>query len=102
VRAVTVSSTPRSRSTTATATARLELLEYYLAHHEDLAACAQASLDWLAKHAGIRRSVCLVVDSESSTLVGVAGCGVPTDHVEMFSWPLSDTHDPLTSALSKR
>jgi PAS domain S-box-containing protein len=80
--------------------ARLELLEYYLVHHEDLARCAQASLDWLARHCGVRRSVCLAVDSESSTLVGLAGYGVRTEDVELFSWPVSDGDDALVSALS--
>ena len=80
--------------------ARLELLEYYLVHHEDLIRCALASLDWLARHAGIKRAACLAVDSESGTLVGIAGLGVPQDDVELFSWPLSDSHDSLVSALN--
>ena len=64
-------------------TARLELLEYYLVHHEDLVRCAQASLDWLARYAGVRRSVCLAVDAEAGLLVGIAGVGVPIDNVEL-------------------
>jgi len=80
--------------------ARLELLEYFLVHHEDLARCCLASLDWLARHCGIKRSVCLAVDDESSALMGIAGVGVPTDEVELYSWPLSDLQDPLVAALS--
>jgi PAS domain S-box-containing protein len=80
--------------------ARLELLEYYLVHHEDRVRCCQATLDWLARHTGIKRSVCLVADSESSALVGIAGVGVSIDDVELYSWPLSDTRDGLVSALS--
>ena len=38
-------------------TARLELLEYFLIHHDDLQRCAQASLEWLDRHAGVKRSV---------------------------------------------
>jgi PAS domain S-box-containing protein len=83
-------------------TARLELLEYYLAHHDDLGRCAQASLEWLARHAGVRRSVCLAVDSDASQLVGLAGSGVPADDVELFSQPLNDVDDPLVRALSER
>jgi hypothetical protein len=56
--------------------ARLELLEYFLVHHEDLVRCAQTGLAWLARHAGVKRAVCLAVDAESSMLVGVAGHGV--------------------------
>src|SRR5688572_29802389 len=80
--------------------ARLELLEYYLVHHEDLVKCAQASLDWLARHAGVRRSVCLAVDGETGLLVGIAGVGVPIDDVELFSASLADSHDPIVRALS--
>src|SRR5688572_24888701 len=78
--------------------ARLELLEYYLVHHEDVAQCAHTSLEWLARHANIRRSVCLAVDGDSSTLVGLAGVGVSIDEVEYFSWPLTDTRDLLVGA----
>src|SRR6185436_1177983 len=81
--------------------ARLELLEYYLAHHEDLSRCASASLEWLARHIGIKRSVCLAVDAESSMLVGIAGYGVPTEDVEVFSYPLADGHDPLVATIGQ-
>ena len=80
--------------------ARLELLEYFLVHHEDLARCAHATLEWLARHASVRRSVCLVVDNEANMLVGIAGYGVAAEEVGLFSWPLSDAHDVLVSALS--
>ena len=80
--------------------ARLELLEYYLIHHEDLARCAHATLEWLARHAGVRRSVCLAVDSESNMLVGIAGYGVRNEDVGLFSWPMTDSDDTLVSALS--
>ncbi len=80
--------------------ARLELLEYYLINHEDVARCAQASLEWLARHAGIRQAVCLASDSDSNMLIGVAGIGVASADVELFSWPLSDARDPLIAALS--
>ena len=80
--------------------ARLELLEYYLIHHEDVARCAQATLEWLSRHAGVRRSVCLAVDSESNMLVGIAGYGVRNEDVGMFSGPITDTDDPLVAALS--
>jgi PAS domain S-box-containing protein len=92
--------TSRAPVTTANSSARLELLEYFLVHHEDLARCAQASLEWLARHCGIRRSVCLAVDSDSSMLVGLAGYGVRSEDVELFSWPITDGDDALVSALS--
>ena len=72
----------------ASAAARLELLEYFLAHHEDLPRCAQASLEWLARHAGVRRSICLAVDGDAGLLVGVAGVGVSADDLEEYSAPL--------------
>jgi PAS domain S-box-containing protein len=85
---------------TADVGARLELLEYYLAHHEDLVRCAKASVDWLGRNAGIRRAVCLAVDPDANLLVGLAGAGVPIDDVELFSASLNDLHDPLVRAIS--
>src|SRR4051812_15885091 len=79
--------------------ARLELLEYYLAHHEDIVRCAQATLEWLARYAGIRQSACLAVDAESNMLVGIASHGVVGEDIELFSWPLTDSREPLISAL---
>jgi PAS domain S-box-containing protein len=80
--------------------ARLELLEYYLIHHEDLTRCTQASLEWLAVHGGVRRSMCLVADTDGGVLMGVAGYGMPSEQVDLFTWPLSDTRDPLVAALA--
>jgi PAS domain S-box-containing protein len=79
--------------------ARLDLLEYYLAHHDDLARCVQTSLEWLARHAGIKRSVCVAADGDVSMLVGIAGFGVQAEDVEQFAWPLADRDDPLVRAL---
>jgi PAS domain S-box-containing protein len=83
-------------------TARLELLEYFLAHYEDLARCADASLQWLARYAGVKRSVCLVMDGDASMLVGLAGHGVASEEVELFAWPIADAPDPLVTALLDR
>jgi PAS domain S-box-containing protein len=80
--------------------ARLELLEFFLQHHEDIAQCAHVTLEWIARYAGIKQSVCLVVDVESSMLIGIAGHGVAVDDVELFSWPLSDMQDQLVTALA--
>ena len=63
--------------------ARLELLEYFLVHHEDIARCGQAGLDWLMRYTPIRRAVCLAVDGETSSLVGLAGIGVSPDEVSL-------------------
>src|SRR5215510_11180469 len=79
--------------------ARLDLLENYLAHHEDILRCAHMSLEWLARYAGVKQSACLAVDAESNMLVGIAAHGVADDDIELFSWPLSDTYDPLIGAL---
>ena len=89
-----------SRATvTAPDASRLELLEYYLVHNEDVAGCAQASLEWLGRYAGVRRSVCLAVDHEAGALLGIAGYGVPSHEVDLFTWPLTDTRDPLVATL---
>jgi PAS domain S-box-containing protein len=79
--------------------ARLELLEQYLAHHEDIVRCAQLSLEWLARYAGVKQSACLAADAESNMLVGIAAHGTVGEDIDLFSWPLSDTYDPLIEAL---
>jgi PAS domain S-box-containing protein len=79
-------------------TARLELLEYFLVHTDDVGRCAQASLDWLARHAGVQSSLCLAADTESNLLVCIASRGAPGDDAE-FSLALSDTRHPLVTAL---
>src|SRR5678816_2288382 len=61
--------------------------------------CAHMSLEWLARHAGVKQSACLAVDAESNMLVGIAAYGVVGDDIELFSWPLSDAYDPLIGAL---
>src|SRR4051812_43250992 len=92
---------PRAPVTAVNTSARLELLEYFLVHHEDLTRCAQASLDWLARYANVRRPVCLAVDAESSLLVGLAGYGVRTEDVELFSSQMTADGDELVAALSR-
>ena len=82
------------------AAARLELLEYFLIHYDDLPGCAQAGLDWLARHAGVRRSICLAIDGDAGMLVGVAGLGVATEDVETYAAVLAHSHDPLVRALT--
>ena len=92
-------SLPRTTYSLAPSSARVELLEYYLVHYEDLGRCAQTSLDWLARHAGVRRSVCLTVDNEAGMLMPVAGIGIAVEDLELFSWPLNDLRDPVVTAL---
>jgi len=89
----------RAAGTAVNHAARLELLEQYLALHEDIVRCAQASLEWLARRAGVKQSACLAVDAESDMLVGIAAHGTIGEAIELYSWPLSDTHDPLIAAL---
>src|SRR3954470_13401094 len=92
----------RTAGTAVNYAARLELLEHYLSHHEDIVRCAQLSLEWLARNAAVNQSACLAVDAESNMLVGIAAHGIVDDTIELFSWPLSDTYDPLVAALQSR
>jgi len=91
--------TRTSAGTAVNHAARLELLEHYLAHHEDVVRCAELSLEWLTRHAGVKQSVCLAVDAESNMLVGIAARGTVGENIELSSWPLSDAYDPLIAAL---
>ena len=90
----------RATAPVVNAVARLELLEYFLVHYEDVSRCAQASLEWLARHAGVRRAIALAIDAEAGLLVGVGGIGVTTDDVEAYASQLTHVHDPLVRALT--
>ena len=96
---VQVRSVSRTSTPVAAHTARLELLEYYLTHHDDIVRCAQASVEWLSRYAGIRRAMCLVVDADAGVLVALAGVGVSSDQLHLFSLSLGDHLDPLVRAL---
>jgi len=91
--------TRTSAGTAVNHAARLELLEHYLTHHEDVVRCAELSLEWLARHTGVKQSACLAVDAESNMLVGIAAYGTVGEKIELFSWPLSDAYDPVIAAL---
>jgi hypothetical protein len=80
--------------------ARLELLQYYLLHSDDAARCAHASLEWLARYSGVKQALCLAIDADSNELVAIAGWGLPSSDVDLFSVPLTDARDPLVAALS--
>jgi PAS domain S-box-containing protein len=96
---LSVRTVPRASVAGVNHSARLELLEHYLAHPDDLSVCVRASLDWLARHAGIRRATCLVVDDGASTLVGIGSSRVPDSEMREFALSLSDMHHPLVAAL---
>jgi PAS domain S-box-containing protein len=94
-----VRSVSRASAPIASHAARLELLEFYLAHHEDLLRCAQASVDWLARQTSIRRAMCLAVDAEVAQLVALAGVGIPSEQIDLFALSLAEAHEPLVRAL---
>jgi PAS domain S-box-containing protein len=58
------------------------------------------TLRWLARHAGIERGLCAVVESESSRLVGLTGLGLSLASVDAFSLELNDRMHPLVVALA--
>ncbi len=96
---VQVRSVSRTSTPVASQMARLELLEFYLTHHDDIVRCAQASVEWLSRYAGIRRAMCLAVDADAGVLVALAGVGVSSDQLHLFSLSLGDHLDPLVRAL---
>jgi signal transduction histidine kinase len=65
------------------ADARLALTEFLLGC-EDVVACAQYGLDWLAEHAGITRALCAVSVSGDAHLWGVAGIGISAARTGAF------------------
>jgi PAS domain S-box-containing protein len=82
--------------------ARLELLDALLAAGEP-AACARRALDWLRRHAGVRRALCLVTRvgdrGESPRLVPLATAGVAAGRVSHLSFDLEERDHPMTRAV---
>ncbi|HSS78354.1 MAG TPA: histidine kinase dimerization/phospho-acceptor domain-containing protein, partial [Thermoanaerobaculia bacterium] len=93
---------PSSRGSGAIgARVKLSLVDVLLAEPE-VRLCAVETLRWLARHAGIERAVCAVIDPESGRLTGLTGLGVPSTVVEAFSLDLSDRTHPLVVAMAGR
>jgi PAS domain S-box-containing protein len=77
--------------------AKLALLELLLGE-QDARACATLALAWLARHAGVERSLCAIVE-DGVYLVGLAGRGLPSAVVESFRLDLAQRSHPLVLAL---
>jgi PAS domain S-box-containing protein len=79
--------------------ARLALVDSLLAE-QDVRPCAVLTLRWLARHAGIERGLCAVVETETARLVGLTGLGLSLASVDAFSLELNDRMHPLVVALA--
>jgi PAS domain S-box-containing protein len=79
--------------------ARLALVDALLGEQE-VRPCAVLALRWLARHAGVERGLCAVVESESGRLVGLTGIGLSLSSVDSFSLELHDRTHPLIVALA--
>src|SRR5262249_31303997 len=62
---------------------------------------AGLALSWLARHAGVERGLCAVVE-DGVSLVGLIGRGLPTAAVEGFRIDLAQRSHPLVLALASR
>ncbi len=81
------------------AEARLALVEFLL-ECDDPAECAQAAVEWLGEHAGVRQAVCALVDAGATRLRGTAGYGVAPGKVARFGVDLETRDHPLVSVLA--
>ena len=79
---------------------RIALMEFLL-RNDDIRACAQHCLEWLAHHAGVERGVCAGLDSDGKRLLGVASVGVNPLEVAEFWVEVEERNHPLISALRK-
>ncbi|HEX3127840.1 MAG TPA: ATP-binding protein [Thermoanaerobaculia bacterium] len=79
--------------------ARLALVDALLGEQE-VRPCAVLALRWLARHAGVERGLCAVVESETGRLVGMTGIGLSLSSVDAYSLELNDRTHPLIVALS--
>jgi signal transduction histidine kinase/PAS domain-containing protein len=77
-----------------TADAKLALTEFLLGS-EDVVACAQYSLDWLARHAGVSRALCAASVGGDPRLWGIAGIGISAARTGAFEIDPENARDRL-------
>ena len=96
---------PAPSSTTARraegpAAARLALAEFLLASDE-VDACAQRAMDWLAEHAGARSAACALLDGETEELRALAGSGLSPAQLRRLEVHRGEADHPIAVALSR-
>jgi PAS domain S-box-containing protein len=79
--------------------ARLALVDALLSEQE-VRPCAVLGLRWLARHTGVDRGLCAVVENESGRLAGLTGIGLSLSAVDSFVLDLNDRTHPLIVALA--
>jgi PAS domain S-box-containing protein len=78
---------------------RLALVDALLGEQE-VRPCAVLALRWLARHTGVQRGLCAVVERETGRLVGLTGIGLSLSSVDSFTLDLNDRTHPLIVALA--
>ncbi|MBX5484081.1 MAG: PAS domain-containing protein [Myxococcaceae bacterium] len=73
----------------------------HLLRTDDIAACAQHCLEWLAAHAGVQRAICAGLDEEGERLVGNASVGVSPLLVAEFWIEVEERNHPLIATLRR-
>jgi PAS domain S-box-containing protein len=79
--------------------AKLAMAEFLILS-EDISECAQRALEWLAKHSGVRKALCLAVDPSQKELITLANLGLSEGEPGDISVELNDQQHPLVAALS--
>ena len=79
--------------------AKVALVDALLAEHE-VRPCAVMTLRWLARHSGVERALCAIVEGENGKLMGLTGLGLALGSVDSFSLDLADRTHPLIIALA--
>src|SRR5580658_9307598 len=80
--------------------AKLAMAEFLLVA-EDMAECAQRAVQWLGRHSGVRKALCLAVDPSQKQLITLASMGLDAGEPEEITLDLSDGQHPLIAALFK-
>jgi PAS domain S-box-containing protein len=80
------------------AEAKLAMAEFLLVR-EDMSECAQQALEWLRKHAGVHKALCLAVEPSQKQLTTLASLGLNGTEPEEISLDLADGQHPFVAAL---
>jgi len=86
---------------TATDTAKLELLEGFL-NRSEVVDCTEYALRWLSEYAGVGQSLCLARRENDTTLTAIGSHGFRPATFREFSVSLEDWRNPLIQILTNR
>ncbi len=68
----------------------------------EVSECARLCMEWLGKHIGVDKALCLIADSSQNRLIPLAHWGMSPVEIQEPSPELDDQRHPLVAAMAKK